>query len=155
MIPLFDLTRQYTNIKEEILEAINRVLSSGKVILGPEVEKLEKKIADYLGVNYAIGVGNGSDALVIALRAMDLGKEKRVITTPYTFFATASSIVRNGGTPIFVDVDPTTYNIDLNQVEDILKKQKVFGVIPVHLFGQTVNLEDLRYLKEKYGVKIL
>ncbi|ONN27585.1 Pleiotropic regulatory protein [Thermosipho affectus] len=155
MIPLFDLTRQYKEIKEEIINAIDNVLSSGRVILGPEVEKLEKTIADFIGVKYGVGVANGSDALVIALRAMGIQEEDKVITTPYTFFATASSIVRNKGIPIFVDVDKETYNIDLNQVENVLKKEKVFGIIPVHLFGRTVNLEDLNFLKEKYGIKIL
>ncbi|MBT1247279.1 MULTISPECIES: DegT/DnrJ/EryC1/StrS family aminotransferase [unclassified Thermosipho (in: thermotogales)] len=155
MIPLFDLTRQYKEIKEEIINAIDNVLSSGRVILGPEVEKLEKTIADFIGVKYGVGVANGSDALVIALRAMGIQEEDKVITTPYTFFATASSIVRNKAIPIFVDVDKETYNIDLNQVENVLKKEKVFGIIPVHLFGRTVNLEDLNFLKEKYGIKIL
>ncbi|ANQ53469.1 Pleiotropic regulatory protein [Thermosipho sp. 1063] len=155
MIPLFDLTRQYKEIKEEIINAIDNVLSSGRVILGPEVEKLEKTIANFIGVKYGVGVANGSDALVIALRAMEIQEEDKVITTPYTFFATASSIVRNKGIPIFVDVDKETYNIDLNQVENVLKKEKVFGIIPVHLFGRTVNLEDLNFLKEKYGIKIL
>nr|WP_250880009.1 DegT/DnrJ/EryC1/StrS family aminotransferase [Thermosipho sp. 1244] len=155
VIPLFDLTRQYKEIKEEIINAIDNVLSSGRVILGPEVEKLEKTIADFIGVKYGVGVANGSDALVIALRAMGIQEEDKVITTPYTFFATASSIVRNKAIPIFVDVDKETYNIDLNQVENVLKKEKVFGIIPVHLFGRTVNLEDLNFLKEKYGIKIL
>ncbi|QTA38653.1 DegT/DnrJ/EryC1/StrS family aminotransferase [Thermosipho ferrireducens] len=155
MIPLFDLTRQYSSIKEEIIVAVDKVLASGRVILGPEVKKLEESIADYLKVNYAVGVGNGSDALVIALRAMGIKKGDKVITTPYTFFATASSIVRNGGKPVFVDVEPESYNIDLNQVEYVLKNETVFGIIPVHLFGQTVDLEGLNYLKEKYGVKVL
>ncbi|ABR30306.1 Pleiotropic regulatory protein [Thermosipho melanesiensis] len=155
MIPLFDITRQYKMIKDEVLKAIDRVLSSGRVILGPEVEKLESNIANLVGVKYGVGVANGSDALVIALRALGIKKGNKVITTSYTFFATASSIVRNNAIPIFVDVDKDTYNIDLNQVEDILKKEKIFGLIPVHLFGQTVDLEGLNFLKEKYGIKIL
>ncbi|WP_126992828.1 DegT/DnrJ/EryC1/StrS family aminotransferase [Thermosipho globiformans] len=155
MIPLFDITRQYSKIKSEIIEAIDNVISKGRVILGQEVEKLEQNIANFIGVKFGIGVANGSDALVIALKAMGLKEGEKVITTPYTFFATASAIVRNGGIPIFVDVDSETYNIDLNQVEDVLKKEKVFGIIPVHLFGQTVDLEGLYYLKEKYGIKIL
>jgi len=155
MIPLFDITRQYSKIKSEIIEAIDNVISKGRVILGQEVERLEQNIANFIGVKFGIGVANGSDALVIALKAMGIKEGEKVITTPYTFFATASAIVRNGGIPIFVDVDSETYNIDLNQVEDILKKEKVFGIIPVHLFGQTVDLEGLYYLKEKYGIKIL
>ncbi|MCD6105081.1 MAG: DegT/DnrJ/EryC1/StrS family aminotransferase [Thermosipho sp. (in: Bacteria)] len=155
MIPLFDLTRQYKEIKDEILDALNKVIENGRVILGEEVEKLENNIAKFIGVKYGIGVASGSDALVIALRAMDIKEGDKVITTPYTFFATASAIIRNKGIPIFVDVDKNTYNIDLNQVEKILKNEKIFGIIPVHLFGQTVDLEGLSYLKEKYGIKIL
>jgi dTDP-4-amino-4,6-dideoxygalactose transaminase len=155
MIPLFDLTRQYKEIKGEILDAINNVIENGRVILGEEVEKLENNLANFIGVKYGIGVASGSDALLIALRAMDIKEGDKVITTPYTFFATASAITRNKGIPVFVDVDKDTYNIDLNQVETILKKEKVFGVIPVHLFGQTVDLEGLLYLKEKYGIKVL
>lgn len=155
MIPLFDITRQYSKIKNEIMKAIDNVLSNGRVILGNEVKTLEENISKFIGVKYGIGVASGSDALVIALRAMGIQKGEKVITTPYTFFATASAITRNSAIPVFVDVDSKTYNIDLNQVEEILKKEKVFGIIPVHIFGQTVNLSDLLYLKEKYGIKIL
>ena len=155
MIPLFDLTRQYSMLKDEVLKAIDEVLSEGKVILGPAVEKFEREFAHYLGVKHAIGVANGSDALVIALNAIGIEKDEKVITTPYTFFATASCIVRNGGVPVFVDVDKDTYNIDLNQVESVLKKEKINVLIPVHLFGRTVDFESLFFLKEKYHVKIL
>lgn len=142
-------------LKDEILKAIDDVLSEGKVILGPAVEKFEREFAHYLGVKHAIGVANGSDALVIALNAIGIEKDEKVITTPYTFFATASCIVRNGGVPVFVDVDKDTYNIDLNQVESVLKKEKISVLIPVHLFGRTVDFENLLFLKEKYHVKIL
>lgn len=155
MIPLFDLTRQYDMLKEEILRTIDSVLSEGKVILGPAVEKFEREFAHYLGVKHAVGVANGSDALVIALHSLGIEKGEKVITTPYTFFATASCIVRNGGIPVFVDVDNDTYNIDLNQVERALKKDNIRVVIPVHLFGRTVDFENLLFLKEKYHVKIL
>ncbi|WP_372590177.1 DegT/DnrJ/EryC1/StrS family aminotransferase [Fervidobacterium pennivorans subsp. carthaginiensis] len=155
MIPLFDLTRQYEKIRSEVLEAIDRVISDGRVILGPSVEKFEKELAEYLDVKHAIGVANGSDALVISLHAIGIEKGEKVVTTPYTFFATASCIVRNGGIPVFVDVEPDTYNIDLNQVEQVLKKEEIKVVIPVHLFGRTVDFEKLDFLKQKFGVKIL
>ncbi|AFG34726.1 Pleiotropic regulatory protein [Fervidobacterium sp. SC_NGM5_O18] len=155
MIPLFDLTRQYGKIRKEVLDAIDQVILDGRVILGPSVEKFEKELAEYLDVKHAIGVANGSDALVISLHAIGIEKGEKVVTTPYTFFATASCIVRNGGIPVFVDVEPDTYNIDLNQVEQVLKKEEIKVVIPVHLFGRTVDFEKLDFLKQKFGVKIL
>jgi dTDP-4-amino-4,6-dideoxygalactose transaminase len=155
MIPLFDLTRQYEKIRKEVLDAIDQVILDGRVILGPSVEKFEKELAEYLDVKHTIGVANGSDALVISLHAIGIKKGEKVVTTPYTFFATASCIVRNGGIPVFVDVEPDTYNIDLNQVEQVLKKEEIKVVIPVHLFGRTADFEKLDFLKQKFGVKIL
>ena len=154
-IPLFDMTRQYETIRKEVLEAVDRVISDGRVILGPSVESFERELAGYLNVKHAIGVANGSDALVISLHAIGIEKGDKVITTPYTFFATASCITRNGGIPVFVDVEPETYNIDLDQVENTLKKVKVKVVIPVHLFGRTVDFEKLNFLKQKFNVKIV
>jgi len=158
-VPLFDITRQYEKIRHEILETIDSVISSGRVILGENVRKLEEEIAEFVGVKYGIGVANGSDALYIALKALGVGKGDYVITTPYTFFATASCITRNGATPIFVDIDPETYNINLDHVENVLKthpqRERIKALIPVHLFGQTVDLERLGVIREKYGIKIL
>lgn len=121
-IPLFDLKRQYESMRDEILQAVDKVISSGRVILGPEVETLEKELASYIGVKHGIGVSSGTDALVIAVKALDAGPGDYVITTPYTFFATASCVVRNGTTPIFLDVNEETYNLDLDQVELLLSK---------------------------------
>lgn len=158
-IPLFDLTRQYNNIREEVLTKIDNSLQSGKVILGSEVDNLEKSISQLIGTKHAIGVANGSDALLISLAAMGVGKGDFIVTTAYTFFATASSIIRIGALPIFADIDPTTFNIDLDIVEDILQnnpnKEKIKAIIPVHLFGQSMDLERLEKISEKYGVKIL
>lgn len=155
-IPLFDLTRQYIQLRDEVLKVVDEVLNDGRVILGPWVEKFESELANHLGVKHVVGVANGSDALVIALQSLDIQPGEKVVTTPYTFFATASCIVRNNAIPVFVDVDPCTYNIDLNQVEDVLKNDpSVKVVIPVHLFGRTVEPNELIYLKERYGVKIL
>lgn len=158
-VPLFDMTRQYENIRSEVMENLDDIFKSGRVILGDNVKFFEKEIASYFGTNYGIGVANGSDALFIALRGMEIGEGDYVITTPYTFFATVSCITRNGATPIFADIDPVTFNIDLNHVEEILQthsmKERIKAIIPVHVFGQTVDLERLEMIKEKYDIKIL
>ncbi|AEX85856.1 Pleiotropic regulatory protein [Marinitoga sp. 1135] len=158
-IPLFDMTRQYEKIREEVLETLDNIFKTGKVILGPHVKALEEELAEYAGTKYAIGVANGSDALFLSVRALNIGEGDYVITTPYTFFATASCITRNGAKPIFVDVEEKYYNMDLNKVEEILKnhpeREKIKAIIPVHLFGKTIDLERLQYFKEKYGVYII
>ncbi|MDN5360869.1 MAG: hypothetical protein PWQ84_1932 [Thermotogaceae bacterium] len=158
-VPLFDLTRQYEGLREEILEQMDQVMSSGQVILGPNVKALEATIANYLNVKHGIGVANGSDALFIALKALGIGEGDEVITTPYSFFATVSCITRLRATPVFVDIDRETFNLDLNQVEAILQdknhEEKVKAMIPVHIFGQTVDLERLERIKKDYSVAIL
>ncbi|NUU99807.1 Pleiotropic regulatory protein [Marinitoga sp. 1154] len=158
-VPLFDMTRQYEAMREEILNTLDNIFKSGKVILGPNVKSLEEELAEYTNTKYAIGVANGSDALFLAVKALNIGKGDYVITTPYTFFATASCITRNGARPIFVDVEEKYYNMDLDKVEEILKnhpeKDRIKAIIPVHLFGKTLNLDKLHYLKEKYGIYII
>ena len=158
-IPLFDLTRQYRGFREEVLQKIDEALCSGRVILGEAVRELEKNIAELVEVKHAIGVANGSDALLIAVAALGIGPGDFVITTPYTFFATVSCITRNGATPLFADIDPVTYNIDLEKVEELLRthpeREKIKAFIPVHLFGQAIDLERLEEIKEKYGIKII
>ena len=155
-VPLFDLTRQYQTLREEMLRTIDETISTGKVILGKNVEKIEKNIANYVGVKHAIGVASGSDALVLALRAMGIKEGDHVVTTPYTFFATASAITRLGALPIFVDVDEETFNISLSEVEKTLKKDdKVKVVIPVHLFGRSVDMQRLKEICDNHNVKIL
>jgi dTDP-4-amino-4,6-dideoxygalactose transaminase len=120
-IPLFDLTRQYNELREEVLQEIDGALLGGRVILGEAVRELEQSVADLIGAKHAIGVANGSDALLIAVAALGIGPGDYVITTPYTFFATVSCITRNGATPLFADIDPVTYNIDLDKVEELLQ----------------------------------
>ena len=180
-VPLFDLTRQYEKMKDEIMEGIDRVIRNGRVILGPEVEKLEKRLAEYVGVRFGIGVSSGTDALVLSLRALGIGEGDFVITTPYTFFATASCISRNGAVPIFLDIDGRTYNLDLDQVDIFLERLKgersalgedetvekilkhypnlkyddVKALIPVHLFGRTMDLDRLLDVKKKKNLKIV
>ncbi len=154
-VPLFDLTRQYKGMREEMLKKIDETISNGVVILGQNVEEIEEKIANYVGTNYAIAVGNGSDALLLALQSMGIEKGDHVLTTPYTFFATASAITRLGAIPIFVDV-----NEDFNINVDLVKKQiesdkSIKVVIPVHLFGKSVNMDYLKSVCDKHGIKIL
>ncbi|TFH15486.1 MAG: transcriptional regulator, partial [Lentisphaerales bacterium] len=113
-VPLLDLKAQYTSIKSEIDEAVAAVFESQRFILGPVVEECERAVSEFSGCKYGIGVSSGTDALLLSLMALDVGPGDEVITTPYTFFATVGSIVRLGATPVFVDIDPATFNIDPN-----------------------------------------
>lgn len=141
-IPSFDLKRNYARVRDETREAIDKVLESQYFILGPEVEALEREIAGYLDAGRAVACASGTDALVLALMSLDLKEGDEVITTPFTFFATASCITRNGAKPVFADVDPLTYNIS---PEEVLKHitPRTKAVLPVHLFGQMARLEEL------------
>src|SRR3954468_7103720 len=116
-VPLLDLTEQNSSLRPEIERALGRVLDTNAFILGGEVAELERELADYCSVKHAIGCASGSDSILLALMALDVGPGDEVITTPYSFFATVSSITRLGATPVFVDVDPATYNINVDQVE--------------------------------------
>jgi dTDP-4-amino-4,6-dideoxygalactose transaminase len=158
-VPLFDMTRQYENLRKEILKNLDAVFTSGRVILGDNVKMLEENVEKYLNTKHAIGVASGSDALLVAIKALGFEKDDYIITTPYTFFATASSITRNGLKPIFVDITEKDYDVDLDKVEDLLQnhpeKEKIKGFIPVHLFGKSMDLKRLKEIKEKYGIKII
>src|SRR6056297_2665923 len=120
-VPLFDMTRQYETLRKEILKNLDAVFTSGRVILGDNVKMLEENVQKYLNTKHAIGVASGSDALLVAIKALDFQKGDYIITTPYTFFATASSITRNGLKPIFVDITEKDYDVDLDKVEEILQ----------------------------------
>jgi len=154
MIPLIDLKRQYTMLSNEIKEAITEVLQSGQYILGPKVSEFEKRCSEYLNVKHCIGVGNGTDALVIALESLGIGNGDEVITTPFTFFATAEAIVRVGAKPVFVDIDPPSYNINPEEIEKKITP-KTKAIIPVHIFGQVCNMDRILEIAKKYNLYVI
>lgn len=153
-IPMTDLTTQYLSIKKEIDQAISRVIESGRFILGPEVEAFENELAVNCGTKFCVGVASGTDALILSLLSCGIKPGDEVITTPFTFIATAESIVHCGARPVFVDIDPQTYNIDTTQIEKKIT-EKTKAIIPVHLFGQPAEMEDILDLARKYNLKII
>jgi dTDP-4-amino-4,6-dideoxygalactose transaminase len=142
MISLLDLTEQYQSIEDDINAAIKDVLLSGKFILGPNVQAFEKEICEYLGVEYAVGVASGTDALIIALRALGIGPGDQVIIPAYSFFATAGSVLTVGAEPVFVDVQPGTFLIDVQQISKVIT-EKTKAIIPVHLYGQPADMDEI------------
>ena len=153
-IPLLDLKAQYAGIREQVREAMGDVCDSQYFILGPKVEKLEREIAEYCGAAAACGVSSGSDALIVSLMAEGIEAGDEVITTTYSFFATAGSIARVGATPVFVDVDPVTFNLDPEQVADAVTEHTK-AIIPVHLYGQVADMDPILETAEKHGLAIV
>ncbi|GAH04526.1 unnamed protein product, partial [marine sediment metagenome] len=133
-VPVLDLKAQYAAIKDEVMRAITDVCESQLFALGPAVAEFEEKIAAYCGSKYAIGVSSGTDALLVSLMALEVKPGDEVITSPFTFFATAGSVARLGAKPVFVDIDPDSYNIDASRIEEKIT-EKTRAIIPVHLFG--------------------
>jgi len=153
-IPMVDLKQQYAQIKNEITKNLSAALEATQFILGPNVQAFEKEAADYLGVKHTIGVASGTDALHLALAAAGIGEGDEVITTPFTFIATAEAIAYVGAVPVFVDVNKDTFNIDLEQVKSAIN-DKTRAVIPVHLFGQPVDMPALKALCDANNLKII
>lgn len=154
MIPLIDLKAQYKSIKDEIDKAISEVLESGQFILGPNVKDLEEEIAAYCETKYTVGVASGTDALHLSLLALGIREGDEVITTPFTFVATAEAISQTGATPVFVDIDPATYNIDPLQIEKKISL-KTKAILPVHLYGQPADMDRVMELAKSYNLFVV
>jgi dTDP-4-amino-4,6-dideoxygalactose transaminase len=155
-VPLLNLRAQHKAIRDEVLAAITRVVDSQKFILGEDVQKLEEEIAAYCGASYAVGCASGSDALFLALLALEIGPGDEVLTTPYTFFATAGAISRIGAVPVFVDVEPQTFNLDVSLLATALDLHpKVRALMPVHLFGGCADMDPICELARQRGIPVI
>ncbi|MBM4760887.1 DegT/DnrJ/EryC1/StrS family aminotransferase [Bacillus sp. B15-48] len=153
-VPMLDLTEQYQQLKGEIMDSLDHVMSRSQFILGDNVKKLEKDVAEYSGVGHGIGVANGSDALHISLQACGVGQGDEVIVPSFTFFATAGAVARTGATPVFVDIEPKTYNIDASKIESAIT-DKTKAIIPVHLYGQMANMDAIVEVAQKHNIAII
>lgn len=153
-VPLLDLKRQHDCLQAEFVESLAKICQTGWFCLGPDVKQLEESIARYSGVKHAIGCASGSDALLLAMMALDLGPGDEVIVPSFTFFATASAVARLGATPVFADIDPVTFNIDPADVERKLTS-KTKAIIPVHLYGQCAEMDILMQIAEKAGIVVV
>ena len=154
MIPVMNVQRQYASLQEELDSAALEVLHSGGYILGPKVAAFEEQFAEYCGAKYAVGVGNGTDALVIALLTAGVGKGDEVITTAMTFVSTAEAIAQVGATPVFVDIDPETYTMDPSKLEAAITS-KTKAVIPVHIYGQAADMDEICRIAHAHGALVI
>lgn len=154
MKPMIDLKKQFLEIKGEIFEELSQIFESSKYILGDKVSELENKIMQYHGVNEAIGVASGTDALYLSLLSLGIGKGDEVITTPFTFFATVEAIIYSGAMPVFVDIDAETFNIDPSKIPQAIT-EKTRAILPVHLFGHPADMTAIMELAAKYNLKVI
>jgi dTDP-4-amino-4,6-dideoxygalactose transaminase len=153
-VPLLDLQPQYRPLRDDILAVMTRVADSQRFIMGPEIEGLERELAKMLGIRHAIAVSSGTDALLLPLMTLGITHGDEVVTSTYSFFATAGAIVRVGARPVLVDVDPVTFNIDANQIEAAMTPQTK-AIMPVHLFGQSADLDPIMRIAEEYDVPVI
>lgn len=154
-VPLLDLKSQYKVLKHEIEPVILKICEEQRFILGKELTEFEDAVAKYINVPRAVGVSSGTDAILVSLMALGVNQADKVATTTFSFFATAGCIARLGATPVFVDIDEKTFNMDMNKLEAVLKRERIKVVIPVHLFGQICDMEALLKLKEKYNFAVI
>jgi len=153
-VPLINLQAQYVSLRDELRPVIDQVFDSQQFVLGSYVRSLETALADYSQTTHAIGCASGSDALLLALMALDLQPGDEVITTPFTFFATGSAIARLGAKPVFADIDPATYNIDSKQIPALISS-RTKAIIPVHIYGQCADMDSLLAISQKPGIPII
>jgi len=153
-VPILDLKAQYQSIKDEIDEAVLGVMASGYFVLGPNVKALEAEVAKYVGCQYGVGVASGTDALRLSLEALDIGPGDEVITTPFTFVATANTISHAGARPVFVDIDPHTYNIVPAQIEAAIT-ERTKAVLPVHLYGQPAEMDEIVDIAQRHNLYVI
>ncbi|HEY2857297.1 MAG TPA: DegT/DnrJ/EryC1/StrS family aminotransferase [Terracidiphilus sp.] len=153
-IPLLDLKAQYAGIREEVMQAVSEVLESQVCILGPKVAELEKQVAALSDCKYAVGMSSGTDALLAAFMALNIGVGDEVITTSFTFFATAGCVSRVGALPVFVDIDPETFNIDPAKIEAAITP-KTKAIVPVHLFGQMCDMDPIMEIADRHGIPVI
>ena len=153
-VPFLALKAQYAAIRDEVTQAITEVCESQLFALGPAVQQFEEKIARYLGSKFAVGVSSGSDALLVCLMALDIRPGDEVITTPFTFFATAGSIARLGAKPVFVDIDPVSFNIDPDRIEEKISAN-TRAIIPVHLFGQPAQMKPIIEIAQRHNLALI
>lgn len=153
-VPLIDMSRQYQAIAAEMTAAVTRVLDSGRFVLGPDCQQLEKSIAAYCRAPHAVACASGSDAILLALMALDIAEGDEVILPSYTFFATAAAVARLGGKPVFVDIDPATFNIDAKSIERAVTP-KTKAIMPVHLFGQCADMDAIAAIAAKHKLAVI
>ncbi len=153
-VPLLDLRAQYATIRSEVESALAEIFESQRFVLGPHGEALEREMAEFLGAGHAVGMSSGSDALLAALMALDIGRGDEVITSPFTFFSTAGSVVRLGATPVFVDIEPDTCNLDPEQVAAAVTP-RTRAILPVHLYGRPCDMEAIQTIARRHGLAVV